>query len=202
MCGRRVASIRDGSGRIRWILFPCGRRHNSPWNVRTAVLPGRRTAWFFDKGRMTMSTWVPPARGGGVVQCHATVCNAMQPGATPCNRVQPISRRAKNEPTDVGGGRKPRPEAFRWSRLVSKSAGGGACNAMQRYATPCNRVQPNRRMRKTKPPPPIANLRQRESGSDAGKRELDNEFDLAKERRLVKVQLLADLREARPMGVG
>jgi hypothetical protein len=81
-------------------------------------------------------------------------CNAMQPGATPCNLTQPNHVAGKtNPPPD-----RPPPSPRKLSpitQFVLESAAMEACNAMQPDATPRNLMQPTSRIEKTNPPPPI-----------------------------------------------
>src|SRR4051794_41041841 len=68
-------------------------------------------------------------------------CNPMQPGATPCNRMQPISpARKTNPPTPSAEQCVGAPPACRSALLKSDRVGRG--DALQPHATPCNASQP------------------------------------------------------------
>ena len=89
-------------------------------------------------------------------------CNAMQPGATPCNAMQPNHPGGKTNPPHDRTGSQP-PKLHPITNFVLKSAALQACNAMQPHATPCNATQPNSRIEKTNPPPPISNSQHAEA---------------------------------------
>jgi hypothetical protein len=96
-------------------------------------------------------------------QRQAASCNAMQPGATPRNAMQPNSSLCKTNPPTAGPGAEApgvAAAARKFSAVtefVLQSAIDDACNAMQPDATPCNVVQPDSRNEKTNPPPAFSN---------------------------------------------
>jgi hypothetical protein len=91
-------------------------------------------------------------------------CNAMQPGATPRNPMQPNRDMRKTNPfappagfaTSVASSRArnaPRDPALGRDAQATKTA-SSACNATQPRATPRDATQPNRDMRTSNPFPP------------------------------------------------
>jgi hypothetical protein len=93
-------------------------------------------------------------------------CNPMQPGATPCNRVQPNRAVEKTNPprspaSATAPATKPAPRRLTpITQFVLHSVIEQTCNAMQPHATPCNATQPKHAAGKTNPPPPFSNSRQ------------------------------------------